>query len=360
MKRKRIFIGAAGLLAVICLIVVVGIPAQADTRVIKSRGNFVLDGGEMSICASDMDYLQSEVQTLYSELPSILEISASGSGTARRDDLRSKGVINYKNGMAILDSSDLTLIADGIDNLESEYKANMVAALNDINTYFKIDGSVTHDQREENLSTAYASALSLDGLCNGILQSQSVDHLQAAPVIADNLTAGTAVWVNGTCIIGNGADNERAYKKGKKDGEDGDDKDIDMDYSYHVHRNGAGEEVTQQTVYTLDDPGGCYKEAGHSHNKTGTCTVADSTGKRTDITQFTKDDGTTYWRGIYTCECGKTWTSNEYATDTSVPKTQPCPDAPHYVCGRQTNTWKIGCGKDEGDIESVVITIRKK
>lgn len=362
MKRKGIFTGAIATLTVICVIVVTGISVQADARAIKSRGNFVLGSGEMSIHASDIDYLQSEVQTLYSELPSILEINASGTGTARRDNLRSKGIINYKNGAAILDSSDLTLLADEIDNLESEYKANTVAALNDINTYFKIDSSVTHEQGES-LSSTYANNLSFDGICNGILQSQSVDHLQATPIIADNLTAGTAAWVNGTCIIGNGADNERAYKKGKEDGEDGDGEDIDMDYSYHIHRDGTGEEVTKdkERVYASSDPGGCYVPAGHTHNQTGSCPKVERMVTMESKTEYTRENGTKFWRAKYKCNhCGKTWTSSEYEESSSVPETQPCPDEPHYICGKATNTWKIGCGKENGDIESVVITIRKK
>lgn len=234
------------ILTVICVIAVTEISIQADARNIKSRGNFVLDSGKMSIHASDIEYLQSEVQSLYSELPAILEINVSGGGTARRNDLHSKGIIDYKNGMAILDSSDLTLLADEIDTLESEYKANTVAALSDINTYFNIDSSVSHDQRDETLSSPYANDLSFDEICNGIVLSQSVDHLESTPIIADNLTAGTAAWVNGTCIIGNGADNERAYKKGRKDGEDGDGEDIDMEYTYHTHRNSSGEAVTKK------------------------------------------------------------------------------------------------------------------
>lgn len=360
MKRKGIFTGAIAILTVICVIAVTGISVQADARDIKSRGNFVLGSGEMSIYASDIDYLQSEVQTLYSELPSILEVNASGTGTARRDNLRSKGIINYKKGAAILDSSDLTLLADEIDNLESEYKVNTVAALNDINTYFKIDSSVTHDQREA-LSSAYANNLSLDGICNGILRSQSVDHLEATPVIADNLSAGTAAWVNGTCIIGNGADNEKAYKKGIEDGEDGDDEDIDMDYSYHVHRDGTGAEVTKERVYASSNPGGCYVPEGHTHNQTDSCPQAESMVSRESVTEYTRDDGTKYWRAHYKCRsCLKTWSSPECDEGSSDLITMHCPNEPHYNCNGKTNTWKIGCGKENGDIESVVITIRKK
>ena len=333
MKRRGIFTGAIAIFTVICVIAVTGISVQADARDIKSRGNFVLDSGEMSIHASDIDYLQAEVQTLYSELPSILEINSSGSGTARRDNLRSKGIINYKNGTAILDSSDLILLADEIDDLESEYKANTVEALYDINTYFKIDSSVTHDQGEA-LSSTYANNLSLDGICNGILRSQSVEHLEATPIIADNLTAGTAAWVNGTCIIGNGADNERAYKKGIEDGEDGDDEDIDIEYTYHTHVNGLGEEVTESTVYTLDDPGGCYIAGKHTHNMGGAkCTLHEVCHCEYNVPGEPSSG----------CKGGEYHKHDKY-----------------WTCSTKANTWIIGCGKDSGDIESVVITIRKK
>ena len=352
MKRKGMFIGSIAILTVICVIAVTGISVQADARDIKSRGNFVLGSGEMSIHASDIDYLQAEVQTLYSELPSILEINASGSGTARRDNLRSKGIINYKNGAAILDSSDLTLLADELDNLESEYKANMVAALNDINTYFKIDGSVTHEQGEA-LSSAYANNLSLDRMCNGILWSQSVDHLEATPIVADNLTAGTAAWVNGTCIIGNGADNEGAYKKGIEDGEDGDGEDIDMDYTYHTHKNGVGEEVTEETVYALINPGGCYVPAGHTHNVLSKC---DSVQHAAQICGHAQD----YW-DVEAQKFRCPYHGGDYSAESGGECSYIIQEAyTEWKCGSPTNTWKIGCGKENGDIESVVITIRKR
>ena len=295
MKRKGMFTGAIALLTVICVIAVTGISVQADSRDIKSRGNFVLGSGEMSIHASDIDYLQAEVQTLYSELPSILEINASGTGTARRDNLHSKGIINYKNGAAILDSSDLTLLSDEIDNLESEYKANTVASLNDINTYFKIDSSVTHDQGEA-LSSTYANNLSLDGICNGILWSQSVDHLQATPIIADNLTAGTAAWVNGTCIIGNGADNEKAYKRGIEDGKEGDEpKNLYPIYGVqeatveikHVHL-GSPE--------NKDGTSGCYQNSHTTKVEEHRCS------KQLYQTEVTLYPDGTWHGGYYTCE----------------------------------------------------------
>lgn len=358
MKRRKIFIGITAVLTTVCMIALTDTAAHADIRDTKSRGNFVLDSGQMSIYAADVDYLQSEVKALYNELPTMIGINASGTGTARRDDLRSKGAVNYKNGTVILDASDFMLLADEIDGLESEYKANTVAALNDIGTYFKIDGSVTHDQREETLFAGYASSLSLDEICSGILQSQSVGHLTAAPIIADNLTAGTAAWVNGACIIGNGADNERAYKKGVKDGEEDDGEDIDKKYAYHKHVNGAGEEVSDETFYSISNPGGCYAADGHTHNKGGA--VCTSTENKRTVTHNHEFHGT---RGdATTCpHCGKmindfpegggyvTHECSYHVTDTV------------WTCNpKGTNKWKIGCGKDAGQIESVIITIRPK
>lgn len=198
------------------------ISARADFDSVNSKGNYVFDSGEVSFNAADMDHLQSEVTTLYGELPSVIGAEASALGKARRDDIQSKGIINYNSDTVIFDSADFITLANEIDNLESEYKANVVAALSDIDTYFNIDGSIAHNQGEETVPAEYAAGLDLDLICTAIRQSQSVDHMEAAPAAANNISAGTAAWVNGECIIGNGDDVKEAYEqgyaKGKNDG----------------------------------------------------------------------------------------------------------------------------------------------
>lgn len=56
-----VFVAAAGIMAT-------GIAALADTG-LKSKGNLVFDKEEISVYASDIDYLQSELDALFQELP---------------------------------------------------------------------------------------------------------------------------------------------------------------------------------------------------------------------------------------------------------------------------------------------------
>lgn len=67
MKRKRLI-----LFAVISLVFVgiVSTNVSAADSGVRSRGNLVLDNGQIAIHAADIDYLQSEVEALFRELPS--------------------------------------------------------------------------------------------------------------------------------------------------------------------------------------------------------------------------------------------------------------------------------------------------
>lgn len=170
----------------------------------------------------------------------------------RRSSLASKGAVEYADGTVVIDSSDLTYLADRIDELERTYKAATVDALNQIGTYYaSSDGDISHDPDNNHISSDMAAELSFNDLYQGILKSQSVDHLadvqaqdpdgkplyyadgSAAesnnlimttteanglpilirPASENNLTAGTAAWVNGKLIVGNGADNAAYYSK---------------------------------------------------------------------------------------------------------------------------------------------------
>lgn len=239
MKKKKTFVALVAILSLIC-----GnftkISAYADYDSAISRGNFKLSGEELLLCTVDMDSLHMEVHDLYGELPPVIEIDASAAGKARRDDIRSKGVVNYGNGTVVLDSSDFIRLANEIDDLESKYKAKVVDALNSIGTFFKSNGSVTHDEQDkETVLPQFAAGLSFGAIYQGIKQSQSVDHLEASPAAENNISAGAAAWVNGQCIVGNGKDVQEAhdrgydegYDKGKADGyQDGYDKGKDGGY----------------------------------------------------------------------------------------------------------------------------------
>lgn len=188
-------------------------------------------------------------------LLAILEITVSAEGGGRKSKIQSEGVIDFAGGTIVMDSSDLIYLADEMDRLEDAYKTNTAAALNDVGTYFKADGSTVYQKEEETLPAENAANLSFQNLYDGILYSQSVAHLAAMqatnlsgellyyqdedsqdsqdllsattqendfpiyirPATADNLTAGCAAWVNGTLLVGNGKDDAASYEKGATD-----------------------------------------------------------------------------------------------------------------------------------------------
>lgn len=175
----------------------------------------------------------------------------------RRSRIASKGVINYSDSTVVLDSSDLAYLADEIDELERSYKSSTMEALNRIGTFYvSTDGDISHAQEDNHVSPDMAAELKFSDLYHGIVKSQSVDHLSNVqaedadgnplyyadqnagesndlitvtkeandyplfihPAGADNLTAGTAAWVDGNLIIGTGADNRAYYGNGKDAG----------------------------------------------------------------------------------------------------------------------------------------------
>ena len=174
----------------------------------------------------------------------------------RRKHIASKGVFDYSNSTVVLDSSDLIYLADEIDDLERAYKSSTVEALNRIGTFYvSTDGDISHECDDNNVSPDMAAELLFSDLYHGIVKSQSVDHLDNVqaedahgnplyyadqnasdsndltstttdtndypvfiqPAAADNLTAGTAAWVDGDLIIGSGGDNAVYYDRGIHD-----------------------------------------------------------------------------------------------------------------------------------------------
>lgn len=202
---------------------------------------------------------------------------------SRKNNIQSKGKIEYEQGLVVLDSADLRYLADEVDALEVTYKATAIDALNTIGTYFRNDGNLTYDLGGNEVDTEEEKAnLSFGSIKNGILLSQSVDSLvstqalnkegnglfylnedafnnknllqittedtgyplQYQAVTADNLTAGTAAWVNGNLIRGNGKDNASSYAQGFVDGQANITDNLNITYTYHYHEgdstNGGG------------------------------------------------------------------------------------------------------------------------
>lgn len=169
--------------------------------------------------------------------------SAYASSEHRRDEIASRGAINYDDDRVVIDAADLVTLADEMDKLEISYKDNITDALANIGSYVRQDGSISHESRTD----INVRQVAFRCLVNAVLQSQSVAHLadtQASdtkgliyykseknnilevtgsdtgmpvyivPATEDNLTAQTAAWVNGRSLTGTGSDNHYFYQKG--------------------------------------------------------------------------------------------------------------------------------------------------
>lgn len=160
------------------------------------------------------------------------EDSVSVSGTTGR--VRSSGRVRYE--YAVIDGDDL----QWIDAYISEKKDAAARSLIQVGTRFRQQsGQYTYDRnpdvRQEDIDL---SELGWTTLIQAAKESQSVpaglsvlnpeaalhiggveertNYYEAAT--ADNLSAGKAAWVDGRLLLGNGADNNRAYQQGLRDG----------------------------------------------------------------------------------------------------------------------------------------------
>ena len=295
----------------------------------------------------------------------------------RSSSLLSKGAVEYGDGAVVIDSSDLTYLANQIDDLERAYKIITMDALNQIGTYYaSSQGDISHSPDDNHILSDRAVELSFRALHQGILQSQSVGHLadvQAkdangnllyyadessaeshnliavtdesnnlpiliCPAAVNNLTAGTAAWVDGELIVGNGADNQAFYNKGYADGFAKKIDGLSIEYVYHEHAGSSSER------------GGCYtieqKRYGISYN-----TYFDNV-RDTQII-----DGQTYtFLGVGCRDCNSEYITNwcaetqpEYSENGPYPAHVNCPGVP------LPSTWDLGCGKSTWTIESAFI-----
>jgi len=292
MNKKGICLG------VLVMILGISIPVYGKESSLKLQGNITGMEEQISNMGRDYLYLEEEIQRLTDDM----ETKVSTQSINRRHEIKSRGNIDFENETVFVTASDLFYLADEIDILENTYKCNLVDALNSINTYFRNDGSFVYDSSLNEVDTDEKKVrLSLKNITEGISNSQSVESLsqiqatdkdgnllyyatkeaetnkdicsltktdtglpafyQAAN--ANNLSAGTAAWVNGTLVKGNGADNdiyvEQGYREGYTQGiADGLSK-ANIQYTYHEHTGNSSE------------VGGCYGNCTGYEVVTCTC-----------------------------------------------------------------------------------------
>lgn len=222
MSKKIMKCATAAVIAV-AGVVSAAFPVMAGSSA-DSKGNLIFEKDRIAVYASDIAYLYAEADAIQreqgiAELPGIQE-----EGTSVKAEIKSKGAVNYAGGAVVIDSSDLIRLAERIDGLDTAYQnstAEAVDALHQIGTYFRPDGAVTHIPEEAD-EDGNALKLPYQKVCEGIIQSQSVAHLAEQKIraaFADNLSRGTAAWVDGKLLVGNGADNDAYYENGYATGE---------------------------------------------------------------------------------------------------------------------------------------------
>lgn len=185
--------------------------------------------------------------------------AAAGTPAATKDSLRSQGAIRYREGTesVVIDSADLYTLADRLDL----FKVRTVEQLSAIGTYLSAgpegtpltseSGIYAAHQKPSSHNEADPRSLSFETILEGIAASQTIptdsaaygmesgitlykgadgklssnaqeggEEIRIQAATAENLSAGTAAWVNGRLILGTGGDNKAYHDLGYQEGSD--------------------------------------------------------------------------------------------------------------------------------------------
>lgn len=278
-------------------------------------------------------------------LTGIIGMTSKAQTERRASNIRSKGIFDYDNGTVVVDASDLTYLADEIDLLEETYKKETVKALNKMSTYFMMDDSTTHDPDESNLDPESSVILPFGSIIDGILASQSIPTEKTytgilpgeenettgnvSAATEENLSLGTAAWVDGEMIIGTGGDNNTYYNQGYAEGL-AENVHGEISYVRHSHSEECYVSCTVEYTSILE-----------SHSGDGNpCSACGATATRTQK-----------W-GLSHSACGITGDATKWIICSS------CGTGKH----QNTGTGSVHsvhnaliCGKTEGQIESATI-----
>ncbi|MBO5473809.1 MAG: hypothetical protein J6A08_08495 [Lachnospiraceae bacterium] len=140
--------------------------------------------------------------------------------------------------------------------------------------------------------------------------------------VADNISLGKAAWADGILLLGNGADNDKAYRQGLKDGEQGSVPGI----LYPVY---AAEEVMLEvrhvhigTEEDVEGTNGCYHNYSETKKEEKKCGRTLHQTPKVWYPDDSNPDGGSWHGGYYTCGThGGTYSSSGTCPHKSVTKT---------------------------------------
>ncbi len=233
------------------------------------------------------------------------------------DLLHSTGRIEYDG--IILDAADLESICAYITEKQDAVKDILLQ----LGTKFRQDGDIVcTDRNPDNAQSEIdRRLLDWDMLCEAAAQSQTVPeglavlrpdyamHIEGVEertdyyetAVADNISEGKAAWADGVLLLGNGADNKKAYGQGLTDGE----QTFIPDPLFPIYTVG---EVTAEIrhahigqIEQQEGTSGCYHNYSEVKVEEKKCS---NTLYKTDVTWYPDEnnpEGGTWHGGYYTC-----------------------------------------------------------
>lgn len=232
-------------------------------------------------------------------------------------DVRSRGRVQYE--YAVADANDFRGIADYI----SGKRDAAVGILNRLGTRFRQQSGEYIYDRNPDIGQEDIDITRIDWnlLAHAAADSQSVpagltvlnpeaalhiegveestDYYTAA--IEDNLSAGKAAWVDGRLLLGNGADNERAYQRGREDGGKG---YIPERFSPIYSTSGGSVEIRHVHVGNREESegtSGCYHNYSVSDKEVISCDRTVEYLQPVWSPNENEPGGGTWHGGFYTC-----------------------------------------------------------
>ncbi|MBD5507211.1 MAG: hypothetical protein HDR05_03910 [Lachnospiraceae bacterium] len=226
--------------------------------------------------------------------------TAASTSAATKNSLRSQGAIRYQEGTesVVIDSADLYTLADRLDL----FKVRVAEQLGEIGTYLSRNPSGTQLTSDEGVYAVHQKPsssgeadpllLSFDTILEGIAASQSIptdpavygmgagatlykgtdgklyssaqegaEEIRIQAATAENLSAGTAAWVNGRLILGTGGDNKTYHDLGYREGSggQGSESSDDVNKARVIDMNGSSSYVVQED---MTDVFLCFSRAG--------------------------------------------------------------------------------------------------
>ena len=231
----------------------------------------------------------------------------------------------------IFDKSDLDYLDGRIDAIEADVstgKENLANALNPLgtnpslgtplsgtSTFNELMEAINHSQAipDKTIGESVSIATEDYELASKVTGQTINSDTKISAATADNLSLGTSAWVDGSLLIGTGADNKNYYNLGYTNGMAKVD-NASIIYTYHSHKG------------TVQGGGECYTPLYRVHTHSGSC----------------------YSTVNSTCTCSAY--AGQWINDT-IFRCRVCGHAGHGpggTGGEATTSTVLSCGKAEG------------